>query len=101
MKRVLQERGLWRGGPLAQCKIENPNKAAKFEWIKNPECLPSGTGSYGTHSDSKGHGSLSRCARGIFSSQADFRTTRKQNEEIIEGAGNLVIFYPKFNPRLN
>jgi hypothetical protein len=40
-------------------------------------------------------------ARGILSSQADFRTTRSQIEEIIEEAGHLVIFYPKFHPELN
>jgi hypothetical protein len=101
MKQVLQERGLWRGGLLAQCKIENPNKAAKSKWINNPECLLSGTGSYGIYGDSEGQGSLSRCARGILSNQADFRTTRSQIEEIIEGAGHLIIFYPKFHPELN
>jgi len=48
-----------------------------------------------------GEGQESRCARGIFSSPADFRTFGSQIEEIIEEAGHLVIFYPKFHPGLN
>jgi hypothetical protein len=78
-------------GLLAQCKIENPDKAAKSKWINNPECLlPGGEGE-----------ELSCGAEGILSSQADFRISRNQIEEIIEEAGYLVIFYPKFHPELN
>jgi len=91
MKQVLQERGLWRAGLLAQCKIENSNKAAKSKRIDNPECLvPRDEGQ-----------ELSCCVRAILSSQADFKATRSQIEKIIEEAGHLVIFYPKFHPELN
>jgi hypothetical protein len=37
----------------------------------------------------------------FLSSQADFRATRSQIEEIIEDAGHLVIVYLKFHPELN
>jgi hypothetical protein len=91
MKQILQERGLWRAGLLTQCKIENPNKAAKSKRINNPECLrPREEGQ-----------ELSCCARAILSGQADFKASRSQIEEIVEQAGHLVIFYPKFHPELN
>jgi hypothetical protein len=41
------------------------------------------------------------CSRTIHSGQADFKATRSQIEIIIEEAGHLVIFYPKFHPELN
>lgn len=63
-----------------------------MRWVQSSDCLLA---------DDEGQESKSCYARGILSSQADFKATRSQIEEIIEDAGYLVNFYPKFHHKLN
>jgi hypothetical protein len=41
------------------------------------------------------------CAAAILSAQPDFKGQRSRIEEIVEDAGHLVMFYPKFHCELN
>jgi transposase len=41
------------------------------------------------------------CARAILSSQPDFAAQKSRLEDVIEKAGHLVLFYPKFHCELN
>ena len=72
MKVVLQERGLWDSGLKAFCGKNNIS-------LENPRC----------------------CARHVLAAQEDFCNQKPLLQEIIEGLGHKVIFYPKFHCELN
>ncbi|TFY70750.1 hypothetical protein EVG20_g2243, partial [Dentipellis fragilis] len=71
MRQVLKERGLWRKGLLMQCKEKC-----------HAECTDC-------------------CARRILESQPDFKEQKSLVQEVIEAAGHLCIFLPKFHCELN
>jgi hypothetical protein len=72
MKAVLIERGLFRAGLKMECK--------------KPKCEPDATDC---------------CATRILSLQADFQEQKSLVQEVIEDAGHLCIFLPKFHCELN
>jgi len=88
MKKILEERGLWRTNLRAHCKINNPKPGAKTKRIDNPGCLRPTDGRH-------------CCARAILFSQPDFAAQKSRLEEVIEKAGHLVMFYPKFHCEMN
>lgn len=71
MKQVLMERGLWRDGLLKECK---------------EKCA---------------HGATDCCATKILSLQPDFVAQKSLVQEVIEAAGHLCIFLPKYHCELN
>ena len=72
MKVILDERGLWQSGLLAQCK--------DFKCAK---------------------GSTDCCARRILFNQPDFVNVKSHLQEVITARGHLCDFYPKFHCELN
>ena len=104
MRKVLEERGLWRPGkklkpdtpilvPLEltltglclQCQIDNPNTHRKSKRVSYPECLLGGD----------------CCAVAILSAQEDFRSAHSHLQEIVKGARHIFLLYPKFHCELN
>ena len=104
MRKVLEERGLWRPGKklkldtlqfmhktlmliglCLQCQIDNPNKHQKPKRVPNPECLLRGD----------------CCAVAILSAQENFRSARSRLQDIVEEAGHIFLLYPKFHCELN
>ena len=90
LKRVLQERGLWRPNLKKQCgRVRKPADIEETE-----EDIEART--------------LDQCAEGrdccafrIMEQQPDFLTEESLLERIIKEAGHEVIFYPKFHCELN
>jgi hypothetical protein len=77
MKQILIERGLWRDGLLADCKLcKGKTKVVDANRI---DC----------------------CARRILSLQPDFLAQKSQLQEEIEKHGHKCIFYPKYHCELN
>ena len=72
IKCVLEEWGLWRAGLLLECK--------------KPKCATDATNC---------------CARRLLSCQPDFTEQKSSVQEVIEAAGHLCIFLPKFHCELN
>ena len=71
MKQVLQERGLWVNGLLMKCRDKCP--------VASVNC----------------------CAKRLLETQLDFQEQRSLVQEVIEAAGHLSIFLPKFHCELN
>jgi hypothetical protein len=71
VKQVLQERGLWVDGLKLKCR---------------DKCLV---------------GSGNCCAKRLLEVQSDFQEQRSLVQEVIEAAGHLCIFLPKFHCELN
>ncbi len=71
MRQVLEERGLWRTGLLMQCR----DKCASE--------------------------SVTCCATRILDFQPDFKEQRSLVQEVIEAAGHMCIFLPKYHCELN
>jgi hypothetical protein len=88
MKKILEERGLWRPRLSVQCRIDNPKAGAKTKRVNDPACIRPTDG-------------RQCCARAILSSQPDFAAQKSRLEDVIEKAGHLVLFYPKFHCELN
>lgn len=77
IKRVLEERGLWKEGLNLDCQMcKNRKMSADSVRI---DC----------------------CLRKIMASQPDFVVQKSAIVELIEGAGHICIFYPKFHCELN
>ncbi|CAG8780141.1 2667_t:CDS:2 [Cetraspora pellucida] len=75
MKQILKERGLWKDGMLADCKVRKKDKL---------------------NSDI-----VNCCAQHLIANQPDFLNERGLIQQEIEKHGHKVIFYPKFHPELN
>jgi hypothetical protein len=75
IKRILEERGLWLEGLAKQCSA---CKSHAFDPM-NPRC----------------------CASGILGHQPDFASQKNHLQEVIEAAGHMCVFYPKFHCELN
>jgi hypothetical protein len=75
IKRILEERGLWLEGLAKQCSA---CKSHAFDPM-NPQC----------------------CASGILGHQPDFASQKNHTQEVIEAAGHMCVFYPKFHCELN
>ena len=73
IKQVLLERGLWRQGLNLECK-------------KPKQCSVD---------------SIGCCARRLLSQQPDFLEQKSSVQEVIDAAGHLCIFLPKFHCELN
>ena len=73
IKRILQERGLWKEGLSLECLM------CKKKESQRVDC----------------------CARKIMTSQLDFVAQKSAIVEVIENAGHLCVFYPKFHCELN
>jgi hypothetical protein len=78
MKQVLLERGLWKNGLVMQCKKVKDGSGGKCK-VGASEC----------------------CARRILDLQPDFQDQKSLVQEVIEAAGHLCIFLPKFHCELN
>ncbi|KIJ33272.1 hypothetical protein M422DRAFT_264821 [Sphaerobolus stellatus SS14] len=78
MQQVLSERGLYRPGLKMQCKKKKDGSGGK--------CLPE---------------SIDCCAKCILDLQPDFKEQKSLVQEVIEEAGHLCIFLPKFHCELN
>lgn len=77
IKRVLEERGLWKEGLNLDCRMcKNKNLLENSE---RTDC----------------------CLRKIMASQPDFIAQKSAIVELIEDAGHICIFYPKFHCELN
>ena len=76
MRQVLIERGLWRKWLVMQCRKDGTGEKCKAEAI---DC----------------------CARRILDLQLDFQEQKSLVQEVIEAAGHLCIFLPKFHCELN
>ena len=73
IKRILQERGLWKEGLNLECLMCKKKESLRVD------C----------------------CARKIMASQPDFVAQKSAIVELIENAGHLCVFYPKFHCELN
>lgn len=71
MKQVLVERGLWHGGLLKECK---------------EKCA---------------HDAIACCVTRILSLQPDFLAQKSLVQEVVEAAGHICIFLPKYHCKLN
>ncbi len=78
MRQILIERGLWRDGLVMQCKKSKKGTGGKCE-ARATNC----------------------CAKRILDLQADFQEQKSLVQEVIEAAGHLCIFLPKFHCELN
>ena len=72
IKQVLEERGLWQAGMHLECA--------------KPKCLVDAT---------------SCCAKCVLGLQPDFTEQKSLVQEVIEAAGHMCIFLPKFHCELN
>lgn len=100
MKRVLQERGLWRPDLLKQC--------GRSKKEKKPRILGFGDRLFQEEIDDYEARTADRCEFGkdcchlrILEAQPDFLQEKSMLENIIIAAGHEVIFYPKFHCELN
>jgi hypothetical protein len=75
IEQVLRERGLWKPGLLLKCTL-------CIEKVENPARVDC-------------------CCLRIMSLQPDFMAQKSGIEEVIEQAGHLCIFYPKFHCECN
>ena len=71
MKQALEERGLWIASLLMKCRDKCPT------------------------------GSVNCCAKHLLEAQLDFREQCSLVQEVIEAAGHLCVFLPKFHCKLN
>jgi hypothetical protein len=78
MRQVLVERGLWRNGLTMQCKKNKDGLGVKCK-----------------------SGAIDCCAKRILELQPDFQEQKSLVQEVIETAGHLCIFLPKFHCELN
>jgi len=91
LKRVLQERGLWRANLRKQYgRVRKPApgvEETEEEMLRRTL-------------DQCGEGK-NCCALRIIAQQLDFRTEKSLLERVVKEAGHKVIFYPKFHCELN
>ena len=78
LKRVLEERGLWRRGLPLQCFKPGTNKRRKT-WLQGGIC----------------------CARALIANQEDFKNQKCKLPEEVELKDHLVLFDPKFPCEIN
>jgi hypothetical protein len=79
MRQVIIERGLWKNGLVMQCKKNKKDGSGV-------KCKP---------------GATDCCAKRILDLQPDFQEQKSLVQEVIEAAGHLCIFLPKFHCELN
>jgi hypothetical protein len=96
MKRVLQERGLWRDKLKKQCGREKKKKSS-FEERVFEETMEQ----YQARVADRCEAGKDCCALRILEAQDDFRGEVSLLETTILQAGHEVIFYPKFHCELN
>jgi hypothetical protein len=99
MKRVLEERGLWRNGLLKQCGREKKVKRTGHSF---PDRIFEET------MDECEACTIDRCEVGkaccalrILEAEPDFLAEKSLLETVINEAGHEVVFYPKFHCELN
>jgi hypothetical protein len=100
MKRVLQERGLWREGLKKQCgreKKKGAKKRSNFEERVFQETMEQ----YQARVADRCEVGKDCCALRILEGQDDFKNEVSLLETVIRQAGHEVIFYPKFHCELN
>ena len=78
MHQVLVEWGLWKNGLIMQCKKNKDGSGVKCK-----------------------SGATNCCAKRILDLQPDFQEQKSLVQEVIEAAGHLCIFLPKFHCELN
>lgn len=78
MKQILLEQGLWKNGLVMQCKKAKDGSRRKCAL-----------------------GATHCCAKCILDLQPDFLEQQSLVQEVIEAAGHLCIFLPKFHCELN
>ena len=96
IKRVLQERGLWRDKLKKQCGREKKKKSS-FEERVFEETMEQ----YQARVADRCEAGKDCCALRILEAQDDFRGEVSLLETTILQAGHEVIFYPKFHCELN
>ena len=98
LKRVLQERGLWRANLKKQCdRVRRPAPNANLPVEQSQES-----------EEEMLARTLDQCAEGkdccalrIMAQQPDFLNEESLLERVVKEAGHEVIFYPKFHCELN
>ena len=96
MKRVLQERGLWRENLKKQCGRQKNNKS-NFEDHVFQETMEH----YQARVADRCEVGKGCCALRILEAQDDFANEVSLLETLIQQSGHEVIFYPKFHCELN
>ena len=96
MKRVLQERGLWRENLKKQCGRQKKNKS-NFEDRVFQETMEH----YQARVTDRCEVGKGCCALRILEAQDDFANEVSLLETLIQQSGHEVIFYPKFHCELN
>jgi hypothetical protein len=96
MKRILQERGLWREGMKKQCGRQKKEKKS-FEERVFQETIEQ----YQARVADRCEAGKDCCALRILEAQDDFRGEVSLLETTVVQAGHEVIFYPKFHCELN
>jgi len=96
MKRVLQERGLWRENLKKQCGRQKNNKS-NFEDCVFQETMEH----YQARVADRCEVGKGCCALRILEAQDDFANEVSLLETLIQQSGHEVIFYPKFHCELN
>ena len=97
MKRILQERGLWREGLKKQCGRPKKEKKSNFEERVFQETMEH----YQARISDRCETGKDCCALRILEAQDDFKNEVSLLETVILQANHEVIFYPKFHCELN
>ncbi len=97
MKRILQERALWREDLKKQCDRQKKGKSSNFEDRVFQETMEQ----YQNRVADRCQQGLDCCALRILEAQDDFKNEVSMLETVITQAGHEVIFYPKFHCELN
>lgn len=97
MKRVLQERGLWREDLKKQCGRQKKEKKSNFEERVFQETMEK----YQTRVADRCQIGKNCCALRILEAEDDFIHEVSLLETVIQQSGHEVIFYPKFHCELN
>jgi hypothetical protein len=95
-KRILTERGLWRNGMTLECKPckDDIPLGDRRAYYVNDEGNSIYTDDHPLFTDQC-------CARGCLRRQPDFVAQKEWLREVVENAGCIMIFYPKFHCEFN
>ena len=97
MKRILQERGLWKDGLKKQCGREKKKRRGGFDDPVFEETMEK----YEARTADRCEEGKGCCALRILEAEPDFKNEVSLLETVIQSAGHEIIFYPKFHCELN
>ena len=96
MKRVLQERGLWRDNLKKQCGRQKKKKRVFSERL-----FEESIEDFEARTADRCEAGKNCCALRILEAEPDFANEKSLLETVILESGHMVIFYPKFHCELN